>query len=154
MKSSVSWHITLCRPLKINWHFRGTCQAKPCMPSVFTLVSSLAYSSTLKMEATCSSKTSVDFQWATQQMWLVRCMQLFWTLSMDHGKENITPVTTNGLNIVYCMEWMYLNTAIQSICVCGEVSVFFSCMLHVTILQNHHTIYVERWRKCAPDDTW
>jgi hypothetical protein len=29
----------------------------------FILVNCLAYSLTLKMEATCSSKTSVDFQW-------------------------------------------------------------------------------------------
>jgi hypothetical protein len=33
-----------------------------CLPSTFTLVSCLAYFSTLKMEATCSSATSVDFQ--------------------------------------------------------------------------------------------
>jgi hypothetical protein len=32
-----------------------------------TLVSCLAYSSTLKMEATYSSETFNDFQWATQQ---------------------------------------------------------------------------------------
>jgi hypothetical protein len=29
------------------------------------LVSRLAYSSTLKMEATCSSETSINFQWTT-----------------------------------------------------------------------------------------
>jgi hypothetical protein len=33
-----------------------------CLPPAFTLVSSLAYSSTLKMKAKCSSETSVDFQ--------------------------------------------------------------------------------------------
>jgi hypothetical protein len=33
----------------------------------FTLVSCLAYSSTLKMEATYSSETIDDFQWATEQ---------------------------------------------------------------------------------------
>jgi hypothetical protein len=32
----------------------------------FMLVSCLAYSSTLKIEATCSFETSVDFQWTTQ----------------------------------------------------------------------------------------
>jgi hypothetical protein len=31
------------------------------MPSAFTLVSFLAYSSNLRMEVTCSSETSVDF---------------------------------------------------------------------------------------------
>jgi hypothetical protein len=34
--------------------------------SIFMLVSCLAYSLILKMEATCSSETSVDFQWTTQ----------------------------------------------------------------------------------------
>jgi hypothetical protein len=37
------------------------------LPPAFTLVSCLAYSSTLKMEATCSSKMSVHFQWTTRQ---------------------------------------------------------------------------------------
>jgi hypothetical protein len=32
------------------------------LATCFTLVSCLAYSSTLKMAATCSSETSVDFQ--------------------------------------------------------------------------------------------
>jgi hypothetical protein len=36
-----------------------------CFLLVFTLVSCLAYSSTLKMEATCPSETSVDFQRTT-----------------------------------------------------------------------------------------
>jgi hypothetical protein len=33
----------------------------------FTLVSCFAYSSTIKIEATCSSETSVDSQWTTRQ---------------------------------------------------------------------------------------
>jgi hypothetical protein len=33
--------------------------------SIFMLVSCLAYSSTLKMEATCSSEMSADIQWTT-----------------------------------------------------------------------------------------
>jgi hypothetical protein len=36
-----------------------------CLPPAFTLVSCLAYSSTLKMEAICSFEMSVDFQWTT-----------------------------------------------------------------------------------------
>jgi hypothetical protein len=38
-----------------------------CLPPAFTLVSCSAYSSTLKMEAICSSETSVDFQRTTQR---------------------------------------------------------------------------------------
>jgi hypothetical protein len=35
--------------------------------SAFMLISYVAYSSTLKMEAMCSSKMSVYFEWTTQQ---------------------------------------------------------------------------------------
>jgi hypothetical protein len=38
-----------------------------CLLSAFVLVSYSAYSSTLKMEAICSSETSVDFQRATRR---------------------------------------------------------------------------------------
>jgi hypothetical protein len=78
--------LMLCSPLKVNWHFGGTSrlhlqgrrisQARTqhenrrqaeqlCLPPTFTLVSCLSYSSTLKMETTCSSETSVDFQRTT-----------------------------------------------------------------------------------------
>jgi hypothetical protein len=82
MKSSVFWDIMLCNPLKINLRFGGTyllriharwisqerSQCKNLVTSTstcFMLVSSLAYSSTLKLQVTCSSETSVDFQRAT-----------------------------------------------------------------------------------------
>jgi hypothetical protein len=38
-----------------------------CLQSAFTLVSCSAYSSILKMEAKCSSETSVDFQRTTRR---------------------------------------------------------------------------------------
>jgi hypothetical protein len=38
-----------------------------CLPLAFQLVSCLDYFWTLKMEATCSSKTSVEFRRATQR---------------------------------------------------------------------------------------
>jgi hypothetical protein len=74
--SSIFWDMASCSPLKFIQHFRGThsphlqgqriSQASMlCLPSVFTQASCLAYSSTLKMEATYSSETSVDFQWTT-----------------------------------------------------------------------------------------
>jgi hypothetical protein len=59
MKSTIFWDVTPCSSLKVNWRFRG-------LPPNFTLVSSLAYSSALKMKVICSSETSVDFQWTTQ----------------------------------------------------------------------------------------
>jgi hypothetical protein len=83
MKSTVFWDITPCGPLKVKQYFGGPChlnlqgqricQARNqhesrwfCLPSIFMLVSWLAYSLIQKMEATCSSATSVDLQWATQ----------------------------------------------------------------------------------------
>jgi hypothetical protein len=48
-----------CSPLKVDRRFGGTYRLHPCLPPAFML----AYSSTLKLEAACSSETSVDFQW-------------------------------------------------------------------------------------------
>jgi hypothetical protein len=58
MKSTIFWDITLCNPLKVI--------AELSLPPAFMLVSCLAYSLTLKMEAIYSSEMSVDFQWTTQ----------------------------------------------------------------------------------------
>jgi hypothetical protein len=57
MQSSIFWDITPCSLLKENRRFGGTC---PHLQGRFSrsLVSCLAYSSTLKIEATCSSETS------------------------------------------------------------------------------------------------
>jgi hypothetical protein len=89
MKSFIFWDISSCSPLKVSRHFRETCrlhlqgwrisQARnqhqagvliTCFTLVscllatcFMLVSCMAYSLNLKMEVTCSSETSVDFQW-------------------------------------------------------------------------------------------
>jgi hypothetical protein len=41
--------------------------AELCLPPAFTLLSCSAYSSTMKMEAMCSSETSVDFQRAIRR---------------------------------------------------------------------------------------
>jgi hypothetical protein len=53
MKSSTFWDITPCSPLKVNQRFGGTYRS--------------AYSSTLKMEAICSSETFAEFQWSTRR---------------------------------------------------------------------------------------
>jgi hypothetical protein len=53
MKSSILSDITPCIPLKVN---------RLCLPPPFTLLSCMACSSTLKMEAICFSEMSVDFQ--------------------------------------------------------------------------------------------
>jgi hypothetical protein len=66
MNSPIFWDITPCSPLKINWCSRGKSHPEALLASCFMLVSCFAYSSTWKMEKTCSSETSVDLQ---QIMW-------------------------------------------------------------------------------------
>jgi hypothetical protein len=69
MKSSTSWDIrvTLCSPLKFNRRFG--------LPPAFMLVSCSAYS-TLKMEAKCSSETSLDVISQKTVLFISqRCMQ-------------------------------------------------------------------------------
>jgi hypothetical protein len=68
MRSSIFWDITPCSPLKVNRRFGGTHRLhlqgrtnrakKPAWKQVASRSCS-AYSSTLKMEAICSSETSV-----------------------------------------------------------------------------------------------
>jgi hypothetical protein len=79
-RSSVLQDTTLCSPLKVNRHFRGTCrlrlqgwritqarnQHEAEIATCFTLVSCLAYFLTLKMEAVCSTKKLVGFAQTTQ----------------------------------------------------------------------------------------
>jgi hypothetical protein len=64
-RSSIFWDITLCSPMKVSQRFRGTCH-RALLATCFTLVSSLAYPSTLKMEETCSSKILVYFEWTSR----------------------------------------------------------------------------------------
>jgi hypothetical protein len=57
MKCSLFWDITPCSPLKAMRRFGEKFRLH--LPD-FTLVSCLAYSSTLKLEEICSSEASVD----------------------------------------------------------------------------------------------
>jgi hypothetical protein len=66
MKSTNFGDITACGPLKVNRRF-GITYLLLCLPPAFTLVSCTAYSSTLKIEAICSSETSVHVQRATRR---------------------------------------------------------------------------------------
>jgi hypothetical protein len=58
LKSSVFWYITPCSPLKVTRRFEGTCRLhlQVLLAAFFMLVYCLAYSSTLKVQATCSSE--------------------------------------------------------------------------------------------------
>jgi hypothetical protein len=80
MKHSVISDITPCSLFEVNRHFGGTYHLRihgvrisqiryqheaALLVTCFILVSYLTYSSTLKMEATCYSPTSIDFQQTT-----------------------------------------------------------------------------------------
>jgi hypothetical protein len=81
LKSSIFWDIMPCSPVKVNHvaeeHVTFIFNPEDggdmflrnvCLPPTFTLVSFLAYSSTLEMEMACSSKASVDFQWTLHNL--------------------------------------------------------------------------------------
>jgi hypothetical protein len=73
-------------------------QAEPCFPPACTLVSCLAYSSTLKMEAICSSETSVDFQRTTWRYIpedrTLHMYNLFWLTFKTLYNKNIPEIRT------------------------------------------------------------
>jgi hypothetical protein len=70
-KSSIFWDMTPCNPLKVNLLFRWTCllhfQGRRISHEKTHMkhIASRAHSTSLKMEATCSSETSADFQQTT-----------------------------------------------------------------------------------------
>jgi hypothetical protein len=74
MESSIFWDIMQCSPLKVNRRFGKVFRlqlqvrriSSALLSTCFLLVSCLAYSSTLKMEATCSSEKWVGFQRTTR----------------------------------------------------------------------------------------
>jgi hypothetical protein len=65
MKSTIFWDLMPCSPLKANRRFGGTYRLRLQDRRINKQDS--AYSSTLKMEAICSSETSVGFQRTTQR---------------------------------------------------------------------------------------
>jgi hypothetical protein len=66
MKNYIFWDITPCSPY-VNLCFgRKFCLVFALPAACFMQVSCLAYPSTVKTEATCSTKTSVDFQRTTR----------------------------------------------------------------------------------------
>jgi hypothetical protein len=97
LASSVLWNITPCSPLKVTRSLGGTYrlhlqgerisqirnqrEIKWQAEAIFTLVSSLAYPSTLKMQTKCSSEKSVAFQ---QTRWHYIHMH-------NHRYENLKP---------------------------------------------------------------
>jgi hypothetical protein len=80
IKIPIFCDIIPCNPLKVDRSFGGTCrvllqdgmisqarnQHEVLLTTCFMLASTLAYSSTLNMEARCCSQTLVHFQWTTR----------------------------------------------------------------------------------------
>jgi hypothetical protein len=106
VKRSIFWDIIPGSPLKVNRRFGGTYRLhlqqetimkqevrRAMLATCFTLVSYLLYSSTLTMEVTCSSETSVEFQQTTQRYSpedrTLHCSQLFFKLSPRVRNINI-----------------------------------------------------------------
>jgi hypothetical protein len=87
LRSSVFWDITLCSPLKVNRRFGGTYRLHLQGRGISRARNqreSRRKAETLKMEVTCSSETSVDFQRTTQ-----RYIAEYRTLH-NHSSENLT----------------------------------------------------------------
>jgi hypothetical protein len=68
MESTIFWDITPCSPLKFNRRFGGTYRLhlQGLLATCFHAGFLLAYFSTLKMEAICSSETTFHFQQTTR----------------------------------------------------------------------------------------
>jgi hypothetical protein len=68
MKSIIFWNITPCSPLRVNRRFGGTYRLHLQAPLATCFHAGfLAYFSTLKMEAICSSEKSVGSQLTTRR---------------------------------------------------------------------------------------
>jgi hypothetical protein len=66
LRSRIIWDTSPCIPLKISQRFRRT-RRLHLRPGSKEETVCLAHSTTLKMEATCSSEMFVDFQWTTRR---------------------------------------------------------------------------------------
>jgi hypothetical protein len=84
IKNSIFWDLIPYGLLKIN--------QQAVLADCITLVSCLAYSSTMKIEATCPSETLVDFQWNTHiisQKTELFGMPTFFGLNNNHYFQNL-----------------------------------------------------------------
>jgi hypothetical protein len=113
MKSFIFWDTTPCSMLKVNRRFRGTSrlhfqgrrisQVRSQSQAASKQSFYSAYSWTLKMVATCSSETSVDFQRTTRRYipeaeHLVQILY-FWILSIVLSLSKNRPVYFSKHNV-------------------------------------------------------
>jgi hypothetical protein len=87
-------------------HTLSVLQPQLRLPPAFTLVSCLAYSSTLKIEATCSSETSVYFQRTTRR-YITEDRILH-----KHRCENVQSYTVILNLVIYAIAFIRICTTI------------------------------------------
>jgi hypothetical protein len=95
-------HVRICVSIRW-WHkeFYLLCRESICLLPAFTLVSWLAYISTLKMKATCPSETSVDFQ-RTARRYIPEGTGLH-----NHGCESLRSYTDGDMIVTSSLECCY-----------------------------------------------
>jgi hypothetical protein len=123
IKSPIFWYITLGSALEFNQHFRECFAPHLKGQASFMLVSSLAYSSILKMEASCPSKTSLDFQ---QTIW--RYVPEDRTLH-NHQCENLKFCTNNTIPDCIYLKYTMIPKAL--------FSEFLDIIIHLIFLLLH-----------------
>jgi hypothetical protein len=115
VKSTIFWDITPCTPLKVNGRFRETCRlhlqgrrkqvANRCHLLSCWFLAQLNFS-TLKMEAICSSKTSVDTRWSTQR---------YIPTTSNPTPSNLATVTAQALLVISGISLFYIRVYKDSI---------------------------------------
>jgi hypothetical protein len=115
MKSSSFWDITPCSPFKAEF---STCFMLPFL---------LAYSSTCKMEATCLSETSVDFQLTVNHYW----NRVSWVMERSASAQCAVPEFANRIlkvNLSLYRPWRPLG--LREV----EASIFYRHSAHTWFL--------------------
>jgi hypothetical protein len=105
LKSSVFRDTMLCIMLKVNWRFRGICHlhlAGRRISRARNQRESGWQTATLKMEAVCSSETSVDFQQTTRRYILEdRTLHMQYCFSLDDVEKVNTRNTVNTVKPLF-----------------------------------------------------
>jgi hypothetical protein len=116
MKSTVVWDVLLYSPVQVHWCCRGMHCIHPSrapLATCFLLVTCMVYSSTVKMEAVCSSQTSLNFyqillchfpEDSILHMQKLFVIQLFWMANLEKCQKewpDILLVTISAVTRAY-----------------------------------------------------
>jgi hypothetical protein len=105
MTSSFFWDLTPGSPLKVN-------QVKVLIlsPPAFTLDSCSAYSSTMELEATCSSETSVGFQRSTRRYPKTTVVRTSEPICGYYARVRVNSISFISINIIILYRFNMLLT--------------------------------------------